>query len=94
MSCLASPEPAHETANWAATVGGTTGVRGWFKTCFSKSTVDWKRVGMVALWILALIVPGGLAMLALYATYRAAKSKGMLTVPDVVRQSLLPPAVG
>jgi hypothetical protein len=53
--------------------------------------VDWKRAGMVALWVLAFVLPGGLAAMTLYLSFRAARARGMLQVPEVVRQSFVPP---
>jgi hypothetical protein len=101
MSCLAPLELAN-TGPESLLSGG---VKGWFKTCFSQSVVDWKRFSTVALWVLALIVPGGLVMLALYGTVRAARSRmlvggtpvggtpleALAGVTEVVRQSVLPP---
>lgn len=69
--------------------------------------MDWKRFSTVALWVLALVVPGGLVMLALYGTVRAARSRVLVAgspaagaatplqalagVTEAVRQSVLPP---
>jgi hypothetical protein len=55
--------------------------------------VGWNRIGMVVLWVLALVVPGGLAALTLYLSYKAARAKlSADMLPDVVRRSFVPPA--
>jgi hypothetical protein len=92
MSCPALFEAGRNPLDLPAPVIRPTGVQGWTETCFSKRTVDWKRVGMVALWVLALVVPGGFVAMTLYLSVRAARSRGLLTVPEVVRQSFVPPA--
>jgi hypothetical protein len=92
MSCLASFEAGRNALDPPAPVIRNTGVEAWTKTCFSMRTVDWKRAGMVAMWVLALVVPGGFVAMTLYLSVRAARSRGLLKVPEVVRQSFVPPA--
>jgi hypothetical protein len=92
MSYGESLEAGRNALNPPAPVIRNTGVEAWTKTCFSKKPVDWKRAGMVALWVLALVVPGGFVAMTLYLSVRAARSRGLLAVPEVVRQSFVPPA--
>ena len=50
-------------------------VRVWFKTCSPRENVNPKSITTVLLWTLALVLPGGFALLALYLSFRAAKAK-------------------
>jgi hypothetical protein len=52
----------------------------WFKTCFWDEDVtareeNLKRILTTTLWVLAMILPGGLPMLALWVAYKAARQR-------------------
>jgi hypothetical protein len=55
-------------------------VRVWFKTCCWDENVNSKSITTVLVWTLALLLPGGFALLALYLSFRAAKAKQVLAV--------------
>jgi hypothetical protein len=64
-------------------------VRVWFKTCSRDEIVNSKSITTVLVWTLALLLPGGFALLALYLSYRAAKAKQVLVAVRADRPSRL-----
>ena len=58
----------------------------WFKTCKLRSLVSRQRIETWIAWGLAVVIPGGLALLALWFSFRAAKRRAALRSAQRVSQ--------
>jgi hypothetical protein len=61
----------------------------WFKTCFFIVNVNARRITTIVLWALAIVIPGGFALLALWLSFRAAREKALQARP-APRVSVMP----
>jgi hypothetical protein len=47
----------------------------WFKTCFCTDLVKYGQFARIAMWLLAVVLPGGLILLALWTSMRLVRER-------------------